>query len=360
MADGMYRIAIVGASSLAGKELADELGESLLAASDITLLDDEEIAGEIAGQVAAIGDEAAVIQTIDASSFERMDFVFFAGTPATTLKHWGAARLAGASIVDLSYALEGEPGVQVRAPFVRAAMGKKPAERHLDFATVAVVSAAPAAVMLALVAERIQAKLPLRNPHGLAATILEPASEHGREAMDELHQQTVNLLSFQNLPREQYDAQVAFNVLPALGESAKVNLGDAAARIARHYSLIAAQLPALEAQVVHGPVFHGYVASVLLELERDATVAEIEAALEGEGLDVVAEDSDPPSNLSAAGQEDIMVLVRPARSEQDAAGDVPGRRFWLWLAADNLKLAALNAIACANDLKRVRPRGTVQ
>jgi len=111
---------------------------------------------------------------------------------------------------------------------------------------------------------------------------------------------------------------------------------------------------------VHGPVFHGYVASVLLELERDATAAEIEAALEGEGLDVVSEDSDPPSNLSAAGQEDIMVLVRAARPEQDAAGDVPGRRFWLWLAADNLKLAALNAIACANDLKRVRPRGTVQ
>jgi len=37
-----------------------------------------------------------------------------------------------------------------------------------------------------------------------------------------------------------------------------------------------------------------------------------------------------------------------------------GRRFWLWIAADNLKLGALNAIACANDLKRVRPRGSVQ
>ena len=37
--------------------------------------------------------------------------------------------------------------------------------------------------------------------------------------MDEMHQQTVNLLSFQSLPQEQYDAQVSFNLLPALGEA---------------------------------------------------------------------------------------------------------------------------------------------
>jgi aspartate-semialdehyde dehydrogenase len=356
MAEGMYRIAIVGASSLAGKELADELGESLLAASDVTLLDDEEFAGETVGQVASVGDEATVIQTIDETSFERMDFVFFAGLPQTTRKYWDAARLAGASIVDMTYALEGETGVSVRAPFVRAAMGLPAAASHLDFATVAVVSAVPSAVMLALVAERLQAKLPLKN---LAATIFEPASEYGREAMDELHQQTVNLLSFQSLPREQYDAQVAFNVLPLLGEAAKVDLVGSAVRIARHYSVAVPNLPALEAQVVHGPVFHGYVASVLVELEREASVAEVEAALEGEGIDVVAEESDPPSNLSAAGQEDIMALVRSARAG-GGVGMAKGYRFWLWLAADNLKLGALNAIACANDLKRLRPRGSVQ
>lgn len=356
MSDGMYRIAIVGASSLAGKELADELGESLLATSNVTLLDDEEVVGEVAGQVAAVGEEAAVIQTIDPASFERMDFVFFTGLADVTRKHWDAARMAGASIVDMTYALEGQAGVEVRAPFVRAALGQKAGPGHHDFATVAVVAAAPAAVMLALVGERLAAKFTLRS---MAATLFEPASEHGREAMDELHQQTVNLLSFQNLPRERYDAQVAFNVVPGLGEAAKVDLAASAGRLVRHFGLVAPNLPELEAQVVHAPVFHGHVASVLVELERDATVAELEAALEGEGIDVVAEESDPPSNLSAAGQEDIMILVRSARMGA-SAGMSTGKRFWLWLAADNLKLGALNAIACANDLKRVRPRGSVQ
>ncbi len=63
MAMGMYRIGIVGASSLAGKELSDELQESLLGAAEFVLLDDE----EVAGQVTAAGDEAAFIQRIEAS-----------------------------------------------------------------------------------------------------------------------------------------------------------------------------------------------------------------------------------------------------------------------------------------------------
>ena len=341
----MYRIAIVGASTLAGKELADELGESLLTASDVTLLDDE----DAGGTVASVGEEAAVIQQVDDASFARKDFVFFAEAAAAK-KHWTAAREAGASLVDLSGALEGEPGVVVRAPFVSAAMGSR-ASRELDLSITAVVAATPAAVMLALVAERLRAQLPVRF---LAATVFEPASQYGREAMDELHQQTVNLLSFQNLPRTVYDAQVAFNILPTLGEAAKADLKSTALRILRHYRLAAENLPELAVNAVHTPVFHGYVLSVLVELDQEARVHQLETALEGEGLDVVADDSDPPSNLAAAGQEDIMVQVR------SASDTVTGRRFWLSLAADNLKLGALNAISCANELKRLRPHGKVQ
>ena len=102
MANRMYRIGIVGASSLVGKELSDELGESPLAASDFVLLDDE----DVAGQVTTAGDEPAFIQRIEASSFNKMDFVFFAGSSEVTKKHWQDARRAGASIVDLTYALE--------------------------------------------------------------------------------------------------------------------------------------------------------------------------------------------------------------------------------------------------------------
>jgi aspartate-semialdehyde dehydrogenase len=346
MADGMYRIGIVGAASLKGKELGEELQDSLLAASDFVLFDDE----EATGQVTAVADEPAFIQRVEPGSFARMDFVFFAGDADSTLEHWQAARKAGASIIDMTYALEGERGVLVRAPLAGVARGA----RQLNLETQAVIAAHPAAVMLALVASRVQAAMKVES---LAATVVEPASEHGREAMDELHQQTVNLLSFQNLPRDQYDAQIAFNLLPSLGAASKVKLGATEERIARHYALLSAgTLPLLDVELVQAPVFHGYVASVMLELEDERTTAQVEAAIAGDSIDIVADESDPPSNLSAAGQEDIMVRVRGAGRERGAAS----RRFWLWLAADNLKLGALNAIACANELKRLRPQGKVQ
>lgn len=359
--DREFRIGIVGAASLAGKELSDTLAESTLAACDITLLDED----DAAGQVTAAGDEAAFIQKIEPESFAGLDFVFFAGDPATTLKYWKTARLAGASLIDMTGALEAEPAVVVRGPWagLPAATAvndqNKPQTKGPDLTTPAVVAAHPAALMLLLVANRMHARRPLR---AIAATVFEPASEHGRAAMDELHQQTVSLLSFQNLPREQFDAQLAFNLLPSLGDAARVKLAAAKQRIASHYmALSAGVLPELALQLVQAPVFHCYVASVLVELQRPATAAQLKEAAFGEQVDLVGARSDPPSNLSAVGQPDVLLRISAASANSAAAADdAPSSRFWLWLAADNLKLAALNAIACANELRRLRPHGKVQ
>src|SRR5579862_1790390 len=100
MSNQVYRIGIVGAASLAGRELNDALQLSELAASELVLLEDDESA---AGQMTAAGDEAAFIQGVDAESFERLDFVFFTGDAARTKQHWQQARRMGASIVDMTY-----------------------------------------------------------------------------------------------------------------------------------------------------------------------------------------------------------------------------------------------------------------
>ena len=345
-----YRIAIVGAASLLGKELSDALTESSLAASDVLLLDAE----EAAGRVTTAGDEASFIQKLDEDSFAGIDFVFFAGDAADTKKYWKTARQAGASIIDMTYALEGEAGVVVRGPWAKPAEGGiESRTQDIDLTTPAVVSAHPAALMLLLVGSRLDAKYPVRQ---VSAVVFEPASEHGQAAMDELHQQTVSLLSFQTLPREQYDGQVAFNLLTSLGDAAKIKMAETKARIVGHYATLSSGVaPELAVQLIQAPVFHGYTASVLVELQEAAKIEQLELALYGEHIDLVAGESDPPSNLSAAGQADVLVRVSSA-----APDDGPSNRFWLWLAVDNLKLMALNAIACANELGRLRPQGTVQ
>lgn len=341
----MYKIAIAGASTLVGRELKEALLESPLAASNLTLLDED----EAQGQLDQVGDEVTFVQAITPDAFEGVDFTFFCGTEDMTRKHWRDALRAGSTVLDLSGALDQEAGVLVRAPW----LGCEAAAA--DLFTPAVVPAHPAALALALVIERLHRAAPVRAAF---ATLIEPASEFGRAALDELHQQTVNLLSFQSLPRALYDAQAAYNLLAGLGEAANVSLSTVEARVRRQYAALSAgRWPALALQVVHAPVFHGHTFSIAIEMEQPTEIAAIEEALSGSHLDLVLEDTDSPSNLAATGQNDVLVRLRP---EPGARNSSQVSRLWLWAASDNLRLQAQNAVACALDLRRLRPQGTVQ
>ncbi len=341
----MYKIAIAGASTLLGRELKDAISESPLASATFVLLDEE----EARGQLDQVGDEVTFIQAIGPDAFERVDFTFMCGAEELTRKHWSQALRSGSTVLDLSGALDQEAGVLVRAPW----LGSEAAAA--DLFTPAVVPAHPAAVTLGLLLERVQQAAAVRFA---AATVLVPASEFGRGAMDELHQQTVSLLSFQSLPRAIFDAQSAYNLLGSLGESATVSLAKVEARIRRHYeALSGGHWPKLALQLVQAPVFHGLAFSILAELERPVEITALEEALNGEHVDLVLEDTDSPSNLAATGQNDVLVRLRP---EQTVRNPNETSRVWLWAASDNLRLSAQNAVDCALDLRKLRPQGKVQ
>ena len=341
----VYKIAIAGASSLLSRELKDVLSESPLAACNFALLDEE----ETQGQLEQVGDEVTFIQAISSEAFDRADFTFFCGSENLTRRFWEQALHAGSTVLDLSGALDEETGVLIRAPW----LGNEASA--VDLFTPAVVPAHPAVIALTLLLQRLQLAAPIRFA---AATVLVPASEFGRGAMDELHQQTVNLLNFQPVPRGVYDAQAAFNLLGGLGEEATASLSNVEARIRRQYeALTGGRDPELALQVIHAPVFHGHTFSIAIELERPVEIVALEEALTGEHIELILEDTDSPSNLAATGQNEILVRLRPeilGRNSSQAS------RLWLWAASDNLRLAAQNAVQCALDLRRLRPQGTVQ
>jgi aspartate-semialdehyde dehydrogenase len=341
----VYKIAIAGASTLVGRELKEALSESPLAAANFILLDED----EVQGQLDQVGDEITFVQAIAPDAFDHVDFTFFCGTESLTRKHWRDALRAGSTVLDLSGALDQEKDVVVRAPLLASEAAT------VDLFTPAVVPAHPAALAPALLLERLQQAAPARCAF---TTLLLPASEFGRAALDELHQQTVSLLSFQGIPRELYDTQAAYNLLAGLGESAKISLGEVEARVRRQYDrLSAGRWPALALQLVVAPVFHGHTFSIAVELEHPVEIAALEEALSGGHLELVQEETDSPSNLAATGQNEVLVRLRP---ELDARNSSLVKRLWLWAASDNLRLQARNAIACALDLRRLRPQGTVQ
>jgi aspartate-semialdehyde dehydrogenase len=338
-----YRLAIVGAGSLKGKEVAEVLGDRNFPSLDIKLLDDD----ETLGQLETLGDEVTFIQNVRTEQFENIDFTFFASDEECTRKNWKTARTAGSALVDLSYALEDEPDAVVRSPWVERQLGRT---IRPELQPGPSVVAHPAAVVLALLLLRVQK---VGNVRGVVATVFEPVSEHGQKGMDELHEQTVNLLSFQPLPKNIFDTQVAFNMVARYGERSVSSLATVERRILKHYQHIAgkgAPLPSL--LLVQAPIFHGHAFAVHVELEQGVDIAGVLQALAGEHVSVNQGAEDSPSNVNAAGQGDILVSAVPDAND--------GNSFWLWAASDNLRIAAATAVESAETMAATRPRGKIQ
>src|SRR3954469_4011033 len=114
------RLAVVGPSTLKGKELTEILPESSLAAAEVRLLDDE----ETIGQLENVGEEVTFVQAVAADNFDGTDVVFFASDGKFTKKTLPLAVRAGSAVVDLSYALEAEPSASIRAPWIDRELSK--------------------------------------------------------------------------------------------------------------------------------------------------------------------------------------------------------------------------------------------
>src|SRR5882762_65510 len=95
------RVAIVGASSLRGKELKLVLEERNFPGSEIILLDESVMAGTL---TEAAG-EPTFIRALEVDSFEGARFVFFAGSLADAERNWKTAQRAGATVIDLTGAI---------------------------------------------------------------------------------------------------------------------------------------------------------------------------------------------------------------------------------------------------------------
>jgi aspartate-semialdehyde dehydrogenase len=338
-----YRVAIVGAATLKGKEVAEMLSDRNFPALDVKLLDDD----ESLGQLEAVGDEISFVQSVRAEGFNRVDFTFFASDPDCTRNNWKTARQAGSAIVDLSYALEDEPEAMVRSPWVERQLEQAP---PLELQPGPVVIAHPAAAVLALLLLRVQRA---GNIARAVTTIFEPASEHGQKGMDELHEQTVNLLSFQPLPKNVFDAQTAFNLLARYGEKSNPSLESVESRILRHYRIIAgSKAPVPSLLLLQAPIFHSHAIALYLEMEKALSLGDLVQALSGDHLTVTRTAEDSPTNVNAAGQAQILLSMARDTSHE--------RAVWLWATADNLRLAALTAVECAETMAVSRPRGKIQ
>jgi len=326
------RIVIAGASSLLGAELKSLLEQGRFAASDFRLLD-EELA---AGTLTEAGGEAVVIQPVEEDSFKRARFIFFTGSAGFTNANLDLAKRSGGLVIDLSgySATVGEA-----VPWFRGfdSLHGQLSAADTQSKLVSIPSAAAEAIV------RMAFGLGDLRLRALTVTVLQSVSAWGKDAIEELEQQTSHLLSFQPAGTQLFDAQIAFDTMVQFGEKSRFDLRAAAATLRAEVSSClrgSAVVPAI--QLVQVPAFYGVTFSICAELDPTADVNAIDAAVKAAGFSARPAD-DPPNNISVAEDESIS-LAQPARDET-----VPGI-WWFWGAADNIRLRAWNAVKLAETL----------
>ena len=329
------RVALVGSDSLLGREIRD-LAANIEPSIPLRLIAEEE---DQEGSLTRQGDEPAIVEALNEEALSNARAVFLAGSAASSRK---ALELAGDSpdfaIIDLTYVAEERPDARLRAPVLET-------EAEPDGGAVHII-AHPAAIALALFLRRLHAHDPISRA---VIQIFAPASEQGKRGVEELQQQTVNLLSFKALPQEVFDAQTGFAMLAKYGSEAPMTLEETELRIERHLATLLGfegegeGTPMPSIRVAQAPVFHGYSFSAWVEFEGNPGIEAIENGLAYDAIEVLTDEFEPPNNVGQAGQSGIAVgAISPDRNNAEAV--------WFWVAADNVRLAAENALMVARQL----------
>ncbi len=323
------RIVIAGACSLLGVELKSLLEESRFAAADFRLVDEEFAAGTL---TEAAG-EATVIRPVEEDCFDRANIIFFTGSATFTKTNLALAQHSEAIIVDLSGALASDPNAALFFSNLELLQPKTALSSKKLFLIPSAAAMAAAALSLALARFA---------PEHLSFFALQPVSESGKKGIEELEQQTGQLLSFQSVGSRVFDTQVGFSLLDRFGAGSKENLSAARERLRAEISaILAPDTIAPAAQLIHAPVFYGTAFSLSARLASAADVAQLSSAAKSAGLDICQDSAS--GNLSAAGESVIQLGVPEKDSFVHDA-------WWFWGAADNIRLPAFNAVKIAEKL----------
>jgi len=246
-------VAIVGSSSPVGKELKELIQETEIPIGNLKLLETEEYAGllqEFAGQI-------EITQILAPSAFDNVDIAFFACSPSIIQAYAASGSRFPELTIDLTQT--GRDGVI----FLNGI-----SDRSLIKDSGYFVSPHPAVIVLAKVLHTLTTAFPVEST---AVTILEPASERGATAIDELQEQTVGLLNFQPVERGLFKGQIAFNLLPEIQSATdRENLVRSQLQ-----TLFGNSVPVPALMTLQAPVFHSESFSVFIRTAQPVSNADL-------------------------------------------------------------------------------------
>jgi aspartate-semialdehyde dehydrogenase len=339
-AAGPLKVAVVGASTLVGEALIQELRARKFPAAELHALDDRQHVGRpIVDEEGAGGERELPVLDVEAFDFERVNLVFFCGRAALA-QRFAEAAAAHAWVIDNSPAFRSRADVPLVAADVNPGALAGVGPRGL----IALPGSATVALATALA--------PLHRLAGLEradVATYQAVSGGGRSAVDDLAGETVALLSGKRARGRAFGRQIAFNVIPKVDVWDESGASREELRLWRETQrVLGTPDVAINATAVRVPVFFGHSLAVHALLQRPVAIDQATAVLQrGSGISLIDRDSSAefptPATLATAPDKVYLGRIR-ADSTRDRALN-------FWVVADNVrKCAAHNAVSVAQIL----------
>ena len=330
-----YVMAILGATGAVGKETLEILEERKFPLQSLRLFASKRSAG---GTLSCQGKEWKVEELTPESSFEGVDFALISATDAISREYGQRLGAAGVVVIDDSGVFRMESDVPLVVPEVNAQ-----ALRSMPRGIVAIPNCTTTPLVMAL--------KPLHEAVGVkrvVVTTFQSVSGTGAAAMDELMDQTKDLMAFRDVKAEVYPYQIAFNLLPHIGLFNDGGDCSEEVKIAKETrKILGAPALRVTATTVRVPVLRCHSEAINVELERPLKANEARAALAAMPGVIVYDDPMKklyPMPLDATGKDEV--FIGRVREDESIANGLN-----LWVVSDNLrKGAALNAIQIAECL----------
>jgi aspartate-semialdehyde dehydrogenase len=332
-----YHVAVVGATGAVGNEMISVLEERNFPVGKLTLLASERSIGKRLD----FRGESYPVQVLKEDSFKGVEIGLFSAGGGISQKFAPIAAEAGCVVIDNTSAFRMDPEVPLVVPEVNPTdigdYRKKGVIANPNCSTIQMV----------VVLKPIHDRARIRR---VVVSTYQAVSGTGKKAMQELEDQTRNILNFREPEIKVYPHQIAFNCLPHIDvflengyTREEMKMVNETKKIMGDYSI------AVTATTVRVPVFRGHSESVNVETERKITVSEVRRLMEAApGVKLV---DDPAGNvyplaIDAAGKDET--FVGRIREDESIPNGIN-----LWVVSDNLrKGAALNAVQIAEVLAR--------
>ena len=281
-------VAVVDPGTLAGRDVKAVLRERSFPSSRLHLFHTGDPA---AGLLTDDDGEAALASPLEPDGLAGCQIAFLCGPPDATARFLSRRSRDGCLAIDVS----GQRHAGTRVDALRGILPSPLPESDL------LVLRDPTATVLA---DAIAAAEATGAIAGVTAAIDRPASDLGKDALDELFQQAIAIASFRSVPKDRLGAQSAFNVFsPSDTEAFDVRVAEDVR------ALLGRDLPVTVLSARTG-VFHGTTIRVELRFAGPAPSAgDLKAALLATGYGFAEADVDGPAGIvDAAGRDETLLL----------------------------------------------------